>query len=117
MALLEDLQSIVRPGHTLTIRALDKDSYFRKLNKQIAVKHVYTIHIDALDSTAGQNFVKNGITSLKDIAPSKLSYQYHKEINDVLDKYSNGKLYITCCSECGTNLDYDIVWNKDRRLR
>ena len=33
MTLLESLKSILLPGHTLTIKALSKDSYFRDYNK------------------------------------------------------------------------------------
>jgi len=114
MTLLEQLQNILKPGHTLTIKALDKDCWFRTWNKTSKdVKHVYNIHINAVDSKAGQGFVEHEYFTLQDIMPSKLLDYYYGLIEDIF-KSTNHKLHITCSSECGKDIEYQVVWNKNR---
>lgn len=111
MTLLEDLKSILLPGHTLTIEALDKDSYFRDCNKKHKDnKYLYCIKISCPDSKAGQGFLENEFFTLADIAPSKQSGIYNKQINQILKNFSNGQLYVSCTTECGTEIEYQIRW-------
>lgn len=117
MTLLEDLKSILLPGHTLTIKALDKDNYYKDWNKTSKnVKYLYCLQLYCPNSRAGQGFLEHDNFTLADIAPSKLSNNYYKTINALLKKYSNGKMYISCTTECGTNIEYQIIWNRNRAL-
>ena len=49
--------------------------------------------------------------TLADIMPSKYMDFFNKELKRLL---ANTKLYVIGCSECGNELAYDIMWNRNR---
>lgn len=111
MTLLESLKSILLPGHTLTIKALDKDCYFRDCNKKHKDnKYLYYIKISCPDSKAGKGFLEHDNFTLVDIMPSKQSEIYNKQIGQILDNFSNGQIYVSCTTECGTEIEYTVRW-------
>ena len=118
MTLLEQLQNILKPGHTLAIEPLSKDSYFRVCNKRDNdSKYLFTIKLSCPDSTAGKGFVEHEFFTLADLAPSKLSSFYNKQINSILDKATNGQLYCSGYCECGTEIAYDIRWLSKKLIK
>lgn len=117
MTLLEDLKNILLPGHTLTIEALDKNSYYKDWNKTSKnVKHLYYIKISCPDSKAGQGFLEHDNFTLADIMPSKHSGIYNKQINEILEKFSNNQMYCGGYTECGTEIEYQVMWMTKENL-
>lgn len=111
MTLLEELQTILLPGHRLTIKPLGKTSYYRDCNKKSNdSKYLYYIKLDCPNSKAGKGFLEHENFTLADIAPSKHSGVYNKQINEILNKFSNGQIYCSGYSECGTEIEYTIRW-------
>lgn len=100
--ILSDLQANMEQGHKVQIKPVS--TYAKQRNKTMSdIKEVFQIEIYHPDCSAGIYF-------------SKYAGHYQKIITKVLDKHSNGKLYEVCCTECGNNLQFDIVWNKNRKL-
>ena len=103
MTLLNELQNNLIDTHLIAIKPTS--SYFKEQNKKVKdIKSVYKIKIYHPDKPAGFFF-------------SKYANHYYKIIQEILDKHSNGRLYITCTTECSNDLEFDITWNRNRKLK
>ena len=49
--------------------------------------------------------------TLADIMPSKYMDFFNRELKRLL---ANTKLYVIGCSECGNELMYNVMWNRNR---
>ena len=102
MTILSKLREGLVENHTLDIKPIsDYKSFWNKEHKDI--KHVFTIHIYHPDKPAGFFF-------------SRYAKYYADLIKQVLDNHSNGKMYELCCTECGNNIEFDVVYNRYRVL-
>ena len=82
-------------------------------DKHKDVKHVFTIKIVHKDTRVGEGFKKHDMFTFADIAPSKYMDFFAKELDKIFDKT---KLYVNCMIECGNELEYDVMWNRNRAV-
>ena len=110
MNLLKDLKKLT--GDFAEVSIIPCSDYKKESNKNNAdVKDVFTIKIVHKDTRIGRGFQEHDMFVLADIMPSKYMDFFKQELKRLL---ANTKLYVIGCSECGNELAYDIMWNRNR---
>ena len=110
MNLLNDLKELT--GDFAEVSIIPCSDYKKESNKNNAdVKNVFTIKIVHKDTRIGRGFQEHDMFTLADIMPSKYMSFFNQELKRLL---ANTKLYVIGCSECGNELAYDIMWNRNR---
>lgn len=110
MNLLKDLKELA--GEFAEVSVIPCSEYRREANKKNAdVKDVFTVKIVHKDTKVGTGFQKNDMFTLANIMPSKYMDFFNKELKRLL---ANTKLCVIGCSECGNELMYNVVWNRNR---
>ena len=106
MTILRELQDKrLHKDHQLSIGCISDCAKERNKNRANQdLKEVFVIHIKHPDKSSG-------------IMHTHYAFLYDKIIAEVLDKHSNGKLYSVGCTECGYDLSFDIVFNRNRVLK
>ena len=110
MNLLKDLKELA--GEFAEVSIIPCSKYRREANKKNAdVKDVFTVKIVHKDTKVGTGFQKNDMFTLANIMTSKYMGFFNNELKRLL---TNTKLYVIGCSECGNELMYNVMWNRNR---
>lgn len=110
MNLLKDLKELA--GEFAEVSILPCSDYRKETNKKNAdAKDVFTVKIVHKDTKVGKGFQNNDMFTLADIMPSKYMSFFNNELKRLL---ANTKLYVVGCSECGNELMYNVMWNRNR---
>lgn len=110
MNLLKDLKELA--GEFAEVSIIPCSDYRREENKKHAdVKDVFTVKIVHKDTRIGKGFTEHNTFTLADIMPSKYMDFFNNELKRLL---ANTKLYVIGCSECGNELMYNVMWNRNR---
>ena len=110
MNLLKDLKELA--GEFAEVSILPCSDYRREANKKNTdIKDVFTIKIVHKDTKVGKGFQEHDMFTLADIMPSKYMSFFNQELKRLL---ANTKLYVVGCSECGNELMYNVMWNRNR---
>ena len=112
MNLLKDLKELA--GEFAEVSIIPCSDYRREENKKHAdVKDVFTVKIVHKDTRVGKGFTEHNTFTLADIMPSKYMDFFNNELKRLL---ANTKLYVIGCSECGNELMYNVMWNRNRGI-
>ena len=112
MNLLKDLKELA--GEFAEVSIIPCSDYRREENKKHAdVKDVFTVKIVHKDTRVGKGFQEHNTFTLADIMPSKYMDFFYNELKGLL---ANTKLYVIGCSECGNELMYKVMWNRNRGI-
>ena len=110
MNLLKDLKELA--GEFAEVSIIPCSDYRREENKKHAdIKDVFTVKIVHKDTRVGKGFTEHNTFTLADIMPSKYMDFFNKELKRLL---ASTKLYVIGCSECGNELMYNVMWNRNR---
>ena len=112
MNLLKDLKELA--GEFAEVSIIPCSDYRREENKKHAdIKDVFTVKIVHKDTRVGKGFTEHNTFTLADIMPSKYMDFFNRELKRLL---ANTKLYVIGCSECGNELMYNVMWNRNRGI-
>ena len=110
MNLLKDLKELA--GEFAEVSIIPCSDYRKETNKKNTdIKDVFTVKIVHKDTKVGKGFQNNDMFTLADIMPSKYMDFFNKELKRLL---ANTKLYVIGCRECGNELMYNVMWNRNR---
>lgn len=112
MNVIKELKAVA--GDFAEVNIIPCSEYSKEWNnKSKDVKNLYKVKIVHKDTRVGSDFVNNDTITLASIMPSKYMDFFYKELKHI---FTGTKLYIVSSQECGNELQYDVMWNRNRAV-